>query len=164
MVHRCSSLCMKSHVCKASFLMSAMVLLAFNGQKVDQTDWDETGRWQVVGGTLSKMDQNKQNGRSRACSMCSDNGLKLVTKLWRQQTCIKYIIMFCCLGYCHVFFFIEFRMVYISVLFHNAHIHTAKFCHSHLNDSMTHKNFSCFRMNHCFVFVFYLLNDSITYS
>lgn len=125
---------MKSPVCKASFLMSAMVLLAFNGQKVDQTDWEETGRWQVVGGTLSKMDQNKQNGRSRASSMCSDNGLKWVTKLWGQQTCIKYINMVCCLGYCHVFFFfIAFRMVYISVLFHNAHIHTAKFWHSHLN-------------------------------
>lgn len=101
-----SSRCMKSHFCKASFLMSAMVLLAFNGQKVDQTDWEETGRWQVVGGTLSEMDQNKQNGRSRACSMCSDNGLKWVTKLWGQQTCIKYIIMFWCLEYCHGFFFL----------------------------------------------------------
>lgn len=100
-----SSRCMKSHFCKASFLMSAMVLLAFNGQKVDQTDWEETGRWQVVGGTLSEMDQNKQNRRSRACSMCSDNGLKWVTKLWGQQTCIKYIIMFWCLDYCHVFFY-----------------------------------------------------------
>lgn len=105
-VHR-SRLSVKSHFCGASFLMSAVLLLAFNGQKVDQTGWEETGRWQVVGGTLSEMDQNKQNGRSRAYSMRSDNGLKWVTKLWRRQTCIKYIIVLCYLGDWNVLYCIQ---------------------------------------------------------